>query len=156
MVATLGKRFIDIPGVVNAQAHATRSLDLQLFNGWHNPSVWYAPWTNTFGNIALFMPVGAVLLVLGHTGVRRRWGIGGAVAIGVALSLGIEITQYLGALGFSDIDDVLCNGIGAAVGAALMARLTPRGQAKVLRALGFLSAAAVTFLLCGLLAGIFS
>ncbi|XLN84389.1 hypothetical protein ACKFRS_00205 [Corynebacterium tuberculostearicum] len=40
-VATVGKPFIDIPGVVDASAHARRSLDLQMFNGFNNPHPWW-------------------------------------------------------------------------------------------------------------------
>ena len=50
-VATVGKPFIDIPGVLDASAHARRSLDLQMFNGFNNPHPWWGPWTNTLSLI---------------------------------------------------------------------------------------------------------
>ena len=112
-VATVGKPFIDIPGVVDASAHARRSLDLQMFNGFNNPHPWWGPWTNTFGNIALFMPLGACLVVLGQNSRLVRFGRGGTILLAMALSLGIEITQYVFSLGFSDVDDLVFNTLGA-------------------------------------------
>ena len=122
LLATLGKAFIDIPEVVNASAHRQRSLDLVLFNGFVHPKVWWAPWTNTLGNIALFLPVG--LLV----GPR----LGRALAVGAALSLGIEITQYLMAWGYTDLDDLVFNTLGAALGRVWARRAHPRRVRAVL------------------------
>ncbi len=152
-VVTLGKPFIDIPGVVDAAAHRVRSLNLQLFNDWSTSSVWYGPYTNTFGNIALFIPVGAVLASLGQTG-RWRYGQGAVVMMALLASLGIEATQYVFSLGYSDIDDVWTNTLGAAFGGILMARLDHELQAKILHRLGLCCAALLTILVCGLLAGV--
>ncbi len=52
-------------------AHAVRSLDLQMFNGFDNPTIWYGPWTNTMGNVLLFMPLGASLVALGRAESAR-------------------------------------------------------------------------------------
>ncbi len=71
-------------------------------------------WDNIFGNIALFVPLPP--LVAGSTGLReRRWLLG----IGVAVSVFIEVTQYVMKIGVPDIDDVILNSAGALLGVAL-------------------------------------
>src|SRR5699024_11849230 len=58
-LVTLGKPFVEIPGLVHGSAHVVRSIDTQLFDGFDRPNYWYAPWTNSLGNIELFMPFAA-------------------------------------------------------------------------------------------------
>ncbi|WP_156435933.1 VanZ family protein [Corynebacterium sp. DNF00584] len=94
-VATVGKPFIEIPGIINASAHRVRSVNLDLFHEWvAGTTIWYGKYTNTFGNIALFIPVGLVLVALAATAVRGRasrlslWLR--AVVIAAGLSVGIE------------------------------------------------------------------
>lgn len=152
-VITLGKSFIEIPGVIDASAHAVRSLDLQIFNGFDNPTIWYGPCTNTIGNFLLFMPLGASLLVLGQNLLRVRFGLGGTILAGIALSLGIEVAQYVFALGFSDVDDLVFNTLGTAVAAFFFARINKEAQSKVLHRIGFVAAAALTILGCALVTG---
>ncbi|MFR9831672.1 VanZ family protein [Corynebacterium striatum] len=152
-VITLGKSFIEIPGVIDASAHAVRSLDLQMFNGFDNPTIWYGPWTNTIGNFLLFMPLGASLVALGQNLPRVRFGLGGTILAGIALSLGIEVMQYVFALGFSDVDELVFNTLGTAVGAFFFARISKEAQSKVLHRIGFVAAAALTILGCALVTG---
>ena len=152
-VATVGKPFIDIPGVIDASAHAHRSLDLQMFNGFNNPHPWWGPWTNTFGNIALFMPLGACLVVMGHNSRRIRFGRGGTILLAMALSLGIEITQYVFSLGFSDVDDLVFNILGASVGAFLVSRSSAKAQLRAVRFIGWTAAAGLGALAVAFLVG---
>ena len=153
-VATVGKPFIDIPGVIDASAHARRSLDLQMFNGFNNPHPWWGPWTNTFGNIALFMPLGACLVVMGHNSRRIRFGRGGTILLAMALSLGIEITQYVFSLGFSDVDDLVFNTLGASLGAFLVSRSSFKAQLRAVRFIGWTAAAGLGALAAVILAGV--
>jgi glycopeptide antibiotics resistance protein len=68
---------------------------------------------NVVGNVAMFVPVGALLAWL-----LQRWRVVSATVIGVGLSVGIELTQLsLGRVG--DIDDVILNSAGALLGAVL-------------------------------------
>ena len=153
-VATVGKPFIDIPGVVDASAHARRSLDLQMLNGFNNPHPWWGPWTNTFGNIALFMPLGACLVVLGQNSRRIRFGRGGTILLAMVLSLGIEITQYVFSLGFSDVDDLVFNTLGASLGAFLLSRSSFKAQLRAVRFIGWTAAAGLGALAAVILAGV--
>ena len=152
-VATVGKPCIDIPGVVDASAHARRSLDLQMFNGFNNPHPWWGPWTNTLGNVFLFMPLGACLVVMGQNSRRVRFGRGGTILLAMMLSLGIEITQYIFSLGFSDVDDLVFNTLGASLGAFLVSRSGAKAQLRAVRTIGWMAALGLGALAAAILAG---
>ncbi|MGO4104499.1 VanZ family protein [Leifsonia sp. YAF41] len=65
-------------------------------------------------NIGLFVPLGALLLQLVG---RRRWWL--VLAVGFALSCGIEFVQLFLPTRVSDVRDILANTLGAGIGAAL-------------------------------------
>lgn len=69
-------------------------------------------------NVFLFFPLGLTL----SNALPRRWHRWGRIAlttlVGCALSAGIEYTQYRYALGMAETDDVICNTLGAFLGAA--------------------------------------
>ena len=69
-------------------------------------------------NIFLFFPLGLTL----SNALPRKWHRWGRIAfttlIGCALSAGIEYAQYRCALGLAETDDVICNTLGAFLGAA--------------------------------------
>ena len=69
-------------------------------------------------NIFLFFPLGLTL----SNALPRRWHRWGRITlttlIGCALSAGIEYAQYRYALGLAETDDVICNTLGAFLGAA--------------------------------------
>ena len=71
-------------------------------------------WNNIIQNILLFIPLG--FLIGGKRGI-----IAGAL-----LSIGIELTQYIAVLGYCELDDVLNNMIGAAIGALLYKKFGKR------------------------------
>lgn len=63
-------------------------------------------------NIALFVPAGLGLALW------RRWGVGRVLPVAVLVSALIEAIQYLVPLGrAADVDDVILNTVGAAIGA---------------------------------------
>ena len=64
-------------------------------------------WSDIRLNILLFIPLG--FLIGGWNGL----------IFGLVLSCGIELTQYLIRLGFCELDDVLNNTIGTAIGVGL-------------------------------------
>ena len=68
-------------------------------------------------NVFLFFPLG---LTLSNVLPRRRsfWGrIALTTLLGCLLSIGVEFAQYLFSLGMAETDDVLCNTLGAFLGA---------------------------------------
>lgn len=139
---TLGKAFLSFGPLWQTSVHRHRSLDLVLFNGFDHPSVWWGPWTNLFGNIVLFLPVG--FLVANMLRGRTRFPVWETILLSFLGSFAIEATQYVFAIGYSDVDDLLFNTVGGAFGATLAARLGPRWRAlfiglSVLAAIGGLT-----------------
>ena len=67
-------------------------------------------------NVFLFFPLGLTL----SNALPRRWHRWGRITlttlVGCALSAGIEYTQYRYALGMAEVDDVICNTLGAFIG----------------------------------------
>ncbi|MEX3517370.1 VanZ family protein [Corynebacterium camporealensis] len=153
LAATLAKPFMDIPGIIDGSAHAQRSLDLEMFNGFENPKVAYGPWLNTLGNVALFMPLGAALIALGQRMPRFRFGMGGTLLFALLLSLSIETAQYIFALGFTDLDDLVLNTLGALIGALWMSKLHTEQQRRVLRMLRWIAVVALVISAGGILWG---
>ena len=71
-------------------------------------------WWDITLNILLFIPLG--FLIGGKRGI----------VAGALLSIGIELTQYIAVLGYCELDDVLNNTIGAAIGALLYKKFGKR------------------------------
>lgn len=66
-------------------------------------------------NIAFFIPFGVLLPV-------KKWK---AVFItAITFSAGIEIVQYFGGYGLAELDDVICNTLGAMIGLWVLMVLT--------------------------------
>ena len=69
-------------------------------------------------NVFLFFPLGLTL----SNALSRKWHRWGRIAlttfVGCILSVGIEYTQYRYALGMAEVDDVICNTLGAFIGSA--------------------------------------
>lgn len=77
---------------------------------------------NARGNVLLFLPLG-ILIPLIWTRLRVR----SAILIAVALSVGIEVVQYLsrawGSYRLADVNDVVLNVVGACLGLASVSLL---------------------------------
>jgi glycopeptide antibiotics resistance protein len=80
---------------------------------------------NAVGNVLLFFPLGVLMLL-----VWRQLRFWQGMMIAIALSLGIELTQYFssawGSYRTADINDVVLNGLGACLGLAIVALLRLR------------------------------
>lgn len=120
---TVGKAFVSIPGLWSAESHQVSQIRLNPLETFEYARVWWGPWLNLLGNIALFVPVGFV---------AYRGSVARATLIGLVCSLGIETAQYLFSWGYSDADDVLYNVAGAALGAAVAAGASRGNRATVL------------------------
>lgn len=75
-----------------------------------------------FMNVLLFVPGGFFLRLLPGKGGWPKWGLG-LLILG---SLCIEWIQYVGYLGRAEVDDVLCNAMGAVLG-VLCAKIGSKG-----------------------------
>jgi len=120
MVAlTMLKAFYRIGYLWDPAIHRHRELrpvpleDLLGATGWFLPAFGY------LGNLAFFVPFGVLVYMLL---IDARRPLLSTVLVGFAASLTIETAQYVFALGYSDIDDLLMNTFGAFLG-ALVARL---------------------------------
>ena len=107
---TVGKAYVDMPGVWFAESHQVRQIRLDFMETFRTYRIWWGPWLNLIGNIALFIPVGLV---------AYRGSILRATLIGLCASLGIEVVQFIMAAGYSDLDDVAFNTAGALLGAVV-------------------------------------
>ncbi|AKP66170.1 VanZ family protein [Companilactobacillus ginsenosidimutans] len=67
---------------------------------------------NLFGNIVWFIPMGIFKPSLG----KKNRGFGRVVLIGALVSVSIEALQFVLSTGVTDIDDVISNTIGTAIG----------------------------------------
>lgn len=120
---TVGKAFVSIPGLWEAQAHQLSQIRLNPLQTFEYARVWWGPWLNLFGNIALFAPVGFI---------AYRGSVLRATLVGVVCSMGIEAAQYAFSWGYSDTDDVLCNTAGALLGAVVAAGTRQSNRTTVL------------------------
>lgn len=72
----------------------------------------FAVITNLFGNVIGFVPYGFILPVIAH---RCRSGFF-IIVSGLALSLCVETVQLITKVGCFDVDDLILNTLGAAIG----------------------------------------
>lgn len=70
---------------------------------------------NIIGNVAAFVPFGLILPIILRT-KKHRYYIQWVFFWAFLLSLSIEVTQYLTAVGAFDVDDLILNTSGALVG----------------------------------------
>lgn len=91
-----------------------RAVNLHLFRGWLEAWNNFSQqrWLNVLLNIAMFGPFGFLLPLLGKK--ARKWYV--TIPAGFLASLSIEVLQYIYARGVFDVDDLLCNVLGAAMG----------------------------------------
>lgn len=91
-----------------------RTVNLHLFRAWmeawNNFSV--KNWANVLLNIAMFVPMGFLLPLMGRP--FRRWYV--TIPVGALFSAVIELFQLAFIRGVCDVDDLFCNTLGCAVG----------------------------------------
>lgn len=76
----------------------------EMFTGHPN---WKKDVIQNLQNILFFIPFGVLMPV-------NKWSI--VVAVALCFSLVVEITQYIGGFGLCELDDVICNTLGAMIG----------------------------------------
>ncbi|MFA9381465.1 MAG: VanZ family protein [Acetanaerobacterium sp.] len=75
---------------------------------------WYFVY-NLLGNIVWFVPFGAAVPAVGRRSDKKR-GFLSVTAMGFLCSLSIELLQFVFATGISDVDDLIFNTVGTALG----------------------------------------
>ncbi|WIM69082.1 VanZ family protein [Corynebacterium breve] len=116
---TMLKAHVSLPGVWRAESYQHRELRPYPLQEFIDPIVWWAPLLNVIGNTALFIPVGFLAVTL----ASPRRPLFTAATTGFVASLAIEIAQYALAVGYSDIDDLIFNTLGALIGGLAATRL---------------------------------
>ncbi len=124
--------------VLRGYASYQGDKNLHLFRAWREAWNQFTvkTWGNLLLNIALFVPLGAFLPLIWKT--MRKWYV--AVSIGVAASLALESIQLFTGKGLFDVDDLLANSLGAAIGfcvaATILALFREKGK-RLKPALGY-------------------
>ena len=115
----------------------TRQIDLricwsyrEMFAGSPN---WKANVFQNIANILFFIPLG-LLFPRGQLFQNQPWsekvgrGLKPVFLSALVFSVSIETIQYIGSLGVSELDDVICNTLGAVVGFWMRRALSRYGQ----------------------------
>lgn len=95
---------------------------------WVDISVW--------GNVLMFIPAGIYIMLFSNSSSKHK-----AFYKVLALTIFIELIQYTFAIGATDIDDVILNGLGGAIGIAIYGLIFKvfKEKDKVKKAIAILS-----------------
>ena len=83
---------------------------MAFWEAWNNFTLQI--WLNPLLNIAMFLPLGVLLPLAAKHFQRWFW----MLTAGVGTSLVIELLQYVLGRGQADVDDLICNVLGAMLG----------------------------------------
>ena len=86
---------------------------LAFWEAWNNFTL--QVWLNPLLNVVMFLPLGVLLPLAAKPFRRWYW----TLAAGAGTSLVIEALQYILSRGQADVDDLLCNDLGAMLGYCL-------------------------------------
>lgn len=113
---TMLKSFFVIGMLWQPEAQRGRSVELVPFAQFWAADSWFGPLFDAFGNLAFFVPWGVLLFIF-----LERWSrpLLAVAASGAVTSAVVETTQYIFALGHSDVTDFVFNTVGALTGAAI-------------------------------------
>ncbi len=127
--------------------------NLHLFRAWREAWNQFTlkTWANLLLNIALFVPLGLLPPLLWKK--ARKWHI--TIPVGAAISLGIELVQLYTGKGLFDVDDLLCNALGVAIGFLLVSTVMALFRQKGQRLKPALIYGLCTLLLLGPVLGVF-
>ena len=91
-----------------------REWNLHLFRAWREAWNNFSAknWANVLLNVAMFVPLGFLLPLLGKP--FRKWYV--TIPAGFGASLAIELLQLAMGRGICDVDDLFCNTLGAVIG----------------------------------------
>ena len=119
----LGYLVIVLHATILRTAGGYREWNMHLFRAWREAWNNFSTrnWANVLLNIAMFVPLGFLLPLMGKK--FRKWYV--MIPAGFGTSLVIELAQLAMKRGICDVDDLFCNGLGAVMGFfAIMAILS--------------------------------
>ena len=120
---TMLRAFYTIGDLWDPAKQMRRSLQLVPFDTLTNATSWLKPVYEYGGNTLLFIPLGMLVYILYRPGPRPLLA---TALVGAGFSLIVETWQFLFGLGYSDIDDLVLNTLGAFIGAVLAKLCGPR------------------------------
>ncbi|MCM1224282.1 MAG: VanZ family protein [Lachnospiraceae bacterium] len=113
--------FIVYYTLLSREVGDSHRADLRFMWAYQEMLIGHPEWKEDVGynlkNILFFIPFGFLFPGVSHLFVHfknRKWLF--VLCCGAALSFLIEIAQYIFCLGLCELDDVLCNGLGALIG----------------------------------------
>lgn len=113
--------FIVYYAVLSRETRNAAKADLRFMWAYREMLTGHPEWKEDVGynvmNILFFVPFGFLFPEkdIMHTLFKnRRWLL--ILCAGMLLSIFVELTQYIFCLGLCELDDVICNGLGAMVG----------------------------------------
>lgn len=96
----------------------TPKADLRLMWAYHEMLTGHPNWkkdvAQNINNILFFIPFGLLVPV------KKSWIV---LVSALCLSVTVEVVQYFGGYGLAEMDDVICNTLGAVVGYLILNRL---------------------------------
>lgn len=100
--------------VIFRKAAKVRACDFSPFWSYSKPELMQ----ENIMNAVVFVPVGLIIGTQIAQKTQKGWLV--AILVGAGLSVGIETLQFLFKRGFSEVDDVMHNTIGCAIGYGLL------------------------------------
>lgn len=100
----------------------TIRLYARLLSGSARPHLMRLAVVNLFGNVLMFLPLGFFLPAIWQR-LRRLWKV---LLLTAAIVTAVELTQMLTLVGSCDIDDLILNLLGAALGYGLYRLTAPK------------------------------
>lgn len=93
-----------------------KTTDYNLIPFYRNPELpWAEYWDNVINGIMVFIPIGLYIPL-----IFSEWRSLKILALGCAISMGLEISQYELQKGQLDLTDVCSNTVGVAIGMGLL------------------------------------
>lgn len=127
-----------------AELYSSRSINIIPFAGTaiFNERIYM---TEIINNVIVFVPVGIYTCIL-----KQKWHIIKKISIAFFISFGIEVLQFILAIGATDITDLIANTIGGVIGVGIFYLFTKIFKNKAINILTLLASTA-TLGLVGLL-----
>lgn len=126
------------------ELHRSRSINIIPFAGTGTVSA-RIHMSELINNILVFVPIGIYTCIL-----KQEWSILNKISIAFFISFGIEVLQFILAIGITDITDIIGNTMGGVIGIGIFYLFTKIFKSKATNILKILASTA-TIGLVGLL-----
>lgn len=120
--------FIVYYAVLSRGPSGDHKIELRFMWAYREMLIGHPEWKEDVGynlkNILFFVPFGFLFPPIGILATafkNRRWLL--ILFAGILLSIFVELSQYIFCLGLCELDDVICNGLGAVIGYGLFGRV---------------------------------